>query len=510
MIQTRPRQPLLPGFNPDPSIVVVDGVYYIVTSTFEYLPGLPIYRSTDLSNWEQIGNVITRDVQADLRGTPTPGGVWAPTIRFRDGVFYLIVSLMFGGHGCVVYTATDPEGPWSDGLPIPAVDGIDPDLAWTDDGTALVTFARWGRGIFQVAVDLGDGTSLEEPRELWSGTGLHAPEGPHLYRRGDWWYLIIAEGGTERGHAVSVARGHSPQGPFTGHPRNPVLTTRSTDHPIQNVGHADMVDLPDGTSLWVVLGVRPIGFTRAFSPLGRETFAAHVDWVDGWPQPTLLLPSTDGGQSPLVIDFAETSTLDHGWISDRRLPSTVGRFDRDAGAFILTGEATDLSDQGTPILARRVPRHDCRISLKLDVGRGIGGLVVRHSDVHWIALEADGRGDAITITARASLAEFETTWTTELRGANLELHVQFAPPTPPALYGAPIVGGDRITLIASTDSERVILAELDGRYWSFETTESFTGRVVGAYARDGDISLYRYAIDHADDSACPTGKVARP
>ena len=238
--------PLIPGFNPDPSIVLVDGWYYLVTSTFEYLPGIPVYRSANLLDWEQVGNVITRPEQLDLRGVPTPGGVWAPTIRHRDGVFHVIVTVMFAPQGCVVFTADDPAGPWSDGTRIGVVDGIDPDLVWDDDGTALVTFAAIGRGIQQVAVDLGTGEALEQVRPLWSGSGLYAPEGPHVHRHGDLWYLLVAEGGTDRGHAVSVARGPSPRGPFTGDPANPVLSARSTGFPVQNLGHADLVETPDG------------------------------------------------------------------------------------------------------------------------------------------------------------------------------------------------------------------------------------------------------------------------
>ena len=133
-------EPDPPGFNPDPSIVRVDRTYYLVTSTFEYLPGLPVYRSTDHVTWEHIGNVAPRPEQVHLEKVPTPGGVWAPTIRYRDGVFYVIVTVMLGGRGCVVFTATDPAGPWSDGTPSPAVDGIDPELAWDSEGTAHVTF----------------------------------------------------------------------------------------------------------------------------------------------------------------------------------------------------------------------------------------------------------------------------------------------------------------------------------------------------------------------------------
>ncbi len=492
--QHRLPQPILPGFNPDPSIVEANGVYYLVTSTFEYLPGIPVYRSTDLSNWEQVGNVITREAQANLSRTPTPGGVWAPTIRHRNGVFYVIVSIMFSGHGCVLYTATDPAGPWSDGVRIPSVDGLDPDLVWSEDGTALVTFASWGKGILQVAVDLQDGSALEEPRQLWSGTGLLTPEGPHIYQRGDWWYLLIAEGGTERGHGVSIARGRSARGPFEGHPENPVLTKRSTDYPIQNVGHADMVDLPDGSSFWVLLGVRPVGFTRAFSPLGRETFTAQVHWENGWPQARLLPPNQAEGPAAFTIDFAQSTELDHGWISDRRLPATVGRHDPDQGAFVLSGEHNDVSLAGAPMLGRRITHHKGRVSLGVNVSRGCGGLLVRCSEVHWIALEATETAGKINVTARASLAGIQSTWSAELQGENLELHVNFTPAPARGANAAPIVGGDRITLLASTDTEHALLTELDGRYWSFETTESFTGRVIGAYARTGEVGLLHYTV----------------
>ncbi len=251
--------PLLSGFNPDPSIVLADGAYYLVTSTFEYLPGIPVYRSTDLVTWTHIGNVATRPEQVSLEDVATGGGVWAPTIRYREGVFYVIVTIAMSPRGCVVFTATDPAGPWSDGITIDGVGGIDPDLAWDDDGTAYVTFSglytngeQMGQhlGIQQVRVDLEAGKALEPPRSLWSGTGLKFPEAPHLYRHGDYWYLFIAEGGTERGHSVSVARGPSPGGPFEGHPANPVLSASGTSRPIQNTGHADLVATPGGARRW--------------------------------------------------------------------------------------------------------------------------------------------------------------------------------------------------------------------------------------------------------------------
>jgi xylan 1,4-beta-xylosidase len=258
--------PLLPGFNPDPSVVAANGVYYIATSTFEYLPGIPIYRSEDFLNWQHVGNVGTRADQLQVGEVPTGLGVWAPTIRFHEGLFYLIVTIP-AGRGCVVFTTEDPAGEWSDGVVLGTLDGIDPDLAWDDDGTAYVTFSGLimtgddlgtHLGIQQARVDLATGELLEQPRSLWSGSGFMFPEAPHLYHRGDHWYLMIAEGGTERGHGVSIARGDSPEGPFEAHPANPFLTARSTIRPIQNTGHGDLVEGPDGT-LIVLLGVRPRG-----------------------------------------------------------------------------------------------------------------------------------------------------------------------------------------------------------------------------------------------------------
>ena len=348
--------PLVPGFNPDPSVVLVDGTYYLATSTFEYLPGLPIYRSTDLVEWTHIGNVATRPEQVAVEDVPTGGGVWAPTIRHHDGVFYLIVTIAMSARGCVVFTATDPAGPWSDGTTIDGVGGIDPDLAWDDEGNAYVTYSglvTFGEdlgkhlGIQQVRVDLEAGKAMEEPRSLWSGTGLKFPEAPHVYQRGDHWYLMIAEGGTERGHGVSFARGPSIEGPFESHPDNPLLSARSTSRPIQNTGHADLVDTPDGGSALIMLGMRPLGMTQSFSPLGRETFITDVAWADGWPEPepVLLAPRTEVEVEE--FDFADTSALDDpGWLAVRTLPAEVAS---------LTSTPGPADDRRRRVHSRRQP-----------------------------------------------------------------------------------------------------------------------------------------------------------
>jgi xylan 1,4-beta-xylosidase len=484
--------PLIPGFSPDPSVVLAGDVYYLVTSTFEYLPGIPVYRSTDLVTWAHIGNVATRPEQAGVGDVATGGGVWAPTIRYRDGVFYVIVTVAMSPRGCVVFTATDPAGPWSDGTTIDGVGGIDPDLAWDDDGTAYVTFSglytsgeRMGQhlGVQQVKVDLAAGKALELPRSLWSGTGLKFPEAPHLYQRGDSWYLVIAEGGTERGHGVSVARGPSPAGPFEGHPANPVLSARSTSRPIQNTGHGDLVATPDGGTALILLGVRPLGLTQSFSPLGRETFITPVRWAGGWPQPEPVLLAPRDAVEEEVFHFTDQSALDEpGWLAVRTTPESVASV--ADGRLSIAGQA-GLDDPRPQFVGRRQRHHTASVSATVDASGGAGGLAARYDEDHWICLEARGT----VVTARAQVAGLAQSWQATVPAGDVELRMEMSPP-PPAGFDAAAMGGDRIRLLAGG----TLLAELDGRYWTAETCASFTGRVIGLYASQGTVSFasFRY------------------
>ncbi len=483
--------PLISGFNPDPSVTLADGTYYLVTSTFEYLPGIPVYRSTDLVTWTHMGNVATRPEQVSMDNVPTGGGVWAPTIRYHDGVFYVIVTVAMSPRGCVVFTATDPAGPWSDGITIDGVSGIDPDLAWDDDDTAYVTFSglhtggeQMGQhlGIQQVRVDLAAGKALEQPRSLWSGTGLKFPEAPHLYRRGGYWYLLIAEGGTERGHGVSVARGPSPEGPFEGHRANPVLSARSTFRPIQNTGHGDLVATPDGGTALVLLGVRPLGLTQSFSPLGRETFSTPVRWADGWPQPEPVLLAARHAIDEEVFDFANRATLkDPGWLAVRATPGSIASV--AGGRLSITGRA-GLGDSHPQFIGRRQRHLTATVSTTVDASGGAGGLAARYDEHHWICLEVHGT----VVTARAQVAGLAQAWQATVPAGDVELRMELAPPA--ASFNSAAMGGDRIRLLAAG----TLVAELDGRYWTAETCASFTGRVIGLYASAGIVRFagFRY------------------
>ncbi|ROQ39493.1 beta-xylosidase [Frondihabitans sp. PhB188] len=492
--------PILPGFNPDPSVVAADGAYYIVTSTFEYYPGLPVYRSHDFVTWEQVGNVGTRLGQLAVTEVPTGLGVWAPTIRYRDGVFYVIVVIP-AGRGCVVFTATDPAGEWSDGTVVEGLNGIDPDLAWDDEGTAYVTYSglvmsgdELGThlGIQQVKVDLATGAILEEPRSLWSGSGFMFPEAPHLYHRGEYWYLMIAEGGTERGHGVSIARGTSPEGPFTAYEANPFLTARSTIRPVQNTGHGDLVEGPAGQTLIVLLGVRPGGGTRAFSPLGRETFVSTVDWIDDWPvaQPVLL-----SEQRP-IDSVRFDAPLDDRWMAVRRTPAEIAAIDAERGVLTLTGDGSTLDDAHPVFVGRRQLTWSVTSQTTVDVSNGTGGLGVRYDQQAHYEIEARTDGDEVVVTARASVPSFSREWSGRLPAGPVTLHLDSAAPEADG-FGPDMMTSDFVSLWASSGVpggayQELRLASVDGRYLTAETAASFTGRVIGLYATAGTVAFDGY------------------
>ncbi len=518
--------PLVPGFDPDPSVVEVDGVYYLVTSTFEYVPGIPVYRSEDFETWHHIGNVGVTTEQLGVADVVTMLGVWAPTIRHRDGVFHVIVTIAGSPKQCVVYRASEAAGPWDDGTTIVGVDGIDPDLAWDEQGNAYVTYSglvlsgeELGRhkGIQQVRVDLATGTALEAPRSLWSGTGLQFPEAPHVFQRGDHWYLMIAEGGTERGHGVSIARGPSIEGPFEGAPSNPVLSARSTTRPIQNTGHADLVRLPDGDDALVLLGMRPLGMTRQFSPLGRETFATRVHWVDGWPQPEPVALNPRPGVLTETFDFGVTDgqgtedgsnqnggnqngagLADHGWLTPRNEPTTVARV--AGGRLVVTATGDDLSDPRPAFVGRRQRHLVSTTTVTVDAADGCGGLALRYDENLYLALQARGR----TVTAVAALPSLRQTWSTELPEGEITLTLETE--LPPVGFSPEAAGADRIRLVAAAGGHRVQLAEVDGRFWTAESAGgSFTGRVIGVYAGEGVVTFGSITYRGQEPSLAPGG-----
>jgi hypothetical protein len=271
-----------------------------------------------------------------------------------------------------------------------------------------------------------------------------------------------------------------------------VLTAAGTGDAVQNSGHADLVDLEDGSTAMVLLGVRPVGLTHAFSPLGRETFLTTVDWVDGWPRPNRIEP---GEPAPIAVehDFRSHRPLDDPeWIAVRRLPTEVAR--PDADGLLLLGSGQTLGDPRPCFVGQRQRHLTATVRAVLDVHEGSGGLAARNAEDNWYGIEAVVAGDRVAVTARAVVAGFDRTWEAQLPVGDVELTIEHEPP--PSDFSAGAVGGDRIRLLArSVESAAtpLLLAELDGRHWCFETAQAFTGRVLGVYAVDGRVVVRRFS-----------------
>jgi xylan 1,4-beta-xylosidase len=381
------QNPILPGFHPDPSICRVGEDYFLVNSSFAYFPGVPVFHSRDLVHWRQIGVCLNRSEQLHLRGRGVSGGIFAPSIRYHSGVFYMVTTNISGG-GNFFVTTRDPFGPWSDPVWVKQA-GIDPSLLF-DDGHVYLTSTgmmadseQKGQGILQSEIDITTGKMLTKPRLIWTGTGGSYPEGPHLYRIKEKYYLMIAEGGTEYGHTEVIARSDSPWGPWEGCPHNPILTHRSTSSPIQALGHADLVEASDGSWWAVCLGVRPV-FPQA-QHLGRETFLAPVVWdEDGWPHvgregrielemeaPRLPPVLWD---SPAERDHFDAIHLGMKW-NFLGVPAPESwSLTRQLGTLSLQGNANRLDDGvGVTWVGRRQEHFNCDVSTYLDFSPEVDG-----------------------------------------------------------------------------------------------------------------------------------------
>ena len=280
------KNPVLSGFHPDPSICRVNDDYYMVTSSFTWYPGIPIYHSKDLVNWEVIGHAIDRPDMVDMNGLNDNDGIWAVTIRYHDGLFYLITTGSKCG-GNFYITATDPKGPWSDPVWLREAPGIDPSLFWDSDGKCYYTGNTWDFkkswpaqcAVWMQELDVNQGKLIGERKILAYGHANNATyaEGPHIYKIKGKYLLLMAEGGSSYYHAVTVHQSNSLWGPYVADKVNPVLSHRhlGSEYPIQGIGHADLVQTQNGEWYAVVLGKRMI---HGHNPLSRETFLCKIDW----------------------------------------------------------------------------------------------------------------------------------------------------------------------------------------------------------------------------------------
>ncbi|HEU4654349.1 MAG TPA: glycoside hydrolase family 43 protein, partial [Steroidobacteraceae bacterium] len=412
------RNPILAGFYPDPSVTRAGDKFYLVNSSFAYFPGIPVFESRDLAHWTQVGHVIDRASELSFDGLGISRGVFAATIQYHDGTYYVLNTAVDSG-GNFIVTAKSPQGPWSDPIWLPQIDGIDPSLFIDDDGEAYIVNNGppedvpqypGHRAIWIQQFNL-EKMKLFGPRRVLVNGGVDFSkkpvwiEGPHVFKHDGFYYLSCAEGGTEVNHSQVILRAHSPWGPFTPYEHNPILTQRDLPadraNPVTNTGHADLVEAPDGSWWAVFLGSRP--YEGKYYNTGRETFLLPVTWKDGWP--TILEQGAavpyvakgpafmqSGDQAPLSGNFKWRDEFDAPVVNPLWLQVRVPKhawFDFTSKKSALTIHPLDmpLDGLGNPsYLGRRQQHQNFEATTQLTLpkrGTVDAGIAVFQSEKYW-------------------------------------------------------------------------------------------------------------------------------
>ena len=509
--------PILKGTYPDPAVMRVGKDFYFVSSTFAWFPGLPIFHSTDLVNWKQIGNAIDRPGMLDFGRLGLSRAVFAPTLSHHDGTFFLLNTCV-DCKGNFLITAKDPKGPWSDPVWLPTVQGIDPYLFFDDDGSALIVFngeppgpAEYSghRAIWAIAYDIKSGKTVGE-RRLLLDKGVNPaakpiwPEGPHILKKDGWYYLIAAEGGTAEGHSQVALRSRSAWGPYVPYANNPILTQRGLPKdrplPITSAGHANLVDTPDGKWWATFLAVRPYG--DDLYNTGRETFLLPVDWKDGWPiilengktipyvhaKPDL--PATTPKPPPTagafkVRDAFNGKDLPLNWVTMRIPQQRWWRL--DGGKLILTARPETIGGMTQPSFWGRRQQHlNATASTEMrfrptKVGDKAGMVAVQNDDhFFFLGLERNAQGqDEIVLERRAGPRDPED-----------GVKVASAPVTlkadAPVWLKVTARGGAYDFSYALTAGQwKSLKANEDGSILSTKKAGGFVGALLGVYAHQG-------------------------
>lgn len=378
--------PVLKGYNADPSVCRVGEDYYLVTSTGEYFPGVPIYHSRDLVHWQMLGHCLSRASQLNLDRSNGTGGIYAPTLRYSDGTFYLICTNTTNNGNFVIH-APAPTGPWSDPKWIDE-GGIDPSLFFDDDGKVYYCSthrdpADGRQCTIAFEIDPISGKILSDRHIIGYGAGGKYPEGPHIYRIGAFYYLIQAEGGTEYGHMTTIFRSKHVYGPYESCPHNPILSHKDNQYSsIQCVGHGDLVD--DVNGRWWILchGIRMLD-SRLLHNTGREVYLAPVVWNEaGWPvcgQNGRLdyrmegpILGGEGDVAPSSVDFSD-DFVQPEWPPQWTFVHNpdFSKYARADGLQIRGGSET-LNDASPAFVGVRQPEHRVRVRTELSTALAEG------------------------------------------------------------------------------------------------------------------------------------------
>lgn len=425
--------PVLPGFHPDPSILRVGTDYYLATSTFQWYPGVAIYHSRDLIHWRLAARPLDRLTQLDMRGNADSGGIWAPCLSHDGEQFHLIytdvkswgINEAFKDSHNYLTTAPGIDGPWSEPVYMNS-SGFDPSLFHDDDGKKWFLNMVWdhrpGRNPF-AGIVLQEYSPAEQrlvgPREIiFTGTDLKVTEGPHVYRKDGWYYLLTAEGGTSWEHAVTLARSRSLHGPYEVRPQGPLITAVDAPHlPIQKPGHASLTDTPDGQWIMAHLCGRPLT-PRGECPLGRETALQALSWPEGdWPTLTQgghhpaehsqlpALPAHPWPEVPARDDFSGPQ-LRAEWMTLRAPPEVLGVSLAGGGGLRLRGAESLMSRHRVSLVGRRLQSLHARLRTRLDFApedfQQMAGLSAYYDSRNWVYLRVshdETAGRSLNITS---------------------------------------------------------------------------------------------------------------
>jgi len=511
------RNPILAGFYPDPSVVRVGEDYYLVNSSFAWYPGVPIFHSRDLVNWEQIGHVLDRPEQLPLSGAGVSGGIYAPTIRFHNGRYYMITTNV-SQIGNFYVIAENPAGPWSNLIALPEIVGIDPSFFFDDDGKAYIVhngvppgnkpLYPGHRALYLFPFDVNSGKVSGPGKMIVNGGTDPAKnpvwiEGPHIFKRNGFYYLIAAEGGTAEQHSEVVFRSRSVDGPYESYSGNPILTQRtlppSRPDPITSTGHADFVETQNGEWWAVFLGCET--YEDDFYNTGRQTFLLPVKWVDGWPVildadkvvPRVVtrpkLPLQTAGIQPMTGPFHWTADF-----TSTRLPYSLNTLrtptgkwwsmDATEAALFLEPRPEDLDSTHDPsLVARRQQHANFSSSVQVRFGENDkpsdAGLVAFQNETHsfflGVHLSAQGqrtiflerRNDEVSQVASASLPANAHDVTLRVEGAGARYGFYYRIGSEAWVH----LGGDQ-----------------DGTILSTKKAGGFVGAYIGLFARSLPVS----------------------
>lgn len=513
--------PILAGFYPDPSICSVGQDYYLVTSTFSYFPGIPVFHSRDLVNWRLIGHVLDRSEQLNLDGQGVSRGLFAPSIRYNRGLFYLTCTQVDRG-GNFIVTAHSPSGPWSNPVWLPEINGIDPSPFFDDDGRAYILYNSippdnkslydGHRTIRMFELDIKTLKVVGKEKLLVNG-GVDISkkpvwiEAPHIFKKNGSYYLIAAEGGTAEQHSEVVFKSNNVNGPYSPFERNPILTQRDLDpnreYPITSTGHADFVQLEDGSWWAVFLGCRPYRpFDQNYFNTGRETFLAPVDWQGEWPlinpghkkvqyqYPLPIKSSTSPGDVPhggnfVIKDDFNGVELNPEWAFLRTPRERWYDFMERRGWLAMRVRQETCADAVNPsFLGHRQQHATGSASVSLEFSGNAenekAGLLVFQNETHFYYLcksSAEGRSVVQLFSSKTE------------RAAGFAMELIASQPLEEGMKGGPVrlkieAQGSTYAFLYATqkDSWTLLKEGVDARFLSSRVAGGFVGCMYALYA----------------------------